>query len=103
MLGAGEGAMRCLDPLGACSLEPCWDCDRDLASLDCSSMSREGGLDVRPLLVVYASSSLEVAVMSGCCALPIRPVHVGPVGYLRSYPLHNVQVFPSLVRITVLA
>ena len=69
-LGAGETSS-----LGICGTH-----NPELSGCESSSISLDGFLDSRPDLVVYSwdSSDFSVgdAVMSWCCALPDRPVHL---------------------------
>ncbi len=82
MLIAGERscvAVRC----GASRAVLCRDLDRDVsrdASRDSCSINLDGFRDSRPYLVVVGASpsvsSCVEAVLSWCCALPNRPVHL---------------------------
>ena len=73
ILGAGDACL-CVESLGCNEL---LDLDRD-RNCPSSSINRDGGLDIRPDLVLtsnVSSSDGEAVFRAGCCALPNRPVH----------------------------
>ena len=74
ILGVGDCCL-CVESLsGGCNELLDLDRDRNCPS---SSINRDGGLDIRPDLVLtsVSSSDGEAVFRAGCCALPNRPVH----------------------------
>ena len=73
ILGAGDACL-CVESLSGCNELLDLDRDRNCPS---SSINCDGGLDIRPDLVLtsVSSSDCETVFRAGCCAHPNRPVH----------------------------
>ena len=74
ILGAGDACL-CVESLSG-GWNELLNLDRD-QNCPSSSINRDGGLDIRPDLVLTSVSSSDgkAVFRAGCCALPNRPVH----------------------------